>query len=387
MPSISDREKNPVSPIKVGDSTGPHLSVVICTHNRYNVLPGAIESILHQQMDSALLELIVVDNSADQSHATEFAKRYQQAPLLYLFEPIQGLSNARNVGLSKARGPIVAFIDDDAIADPKWGECIMHAFALYGFGKVGVVGGRVLPLWTQQRPNWLSDKLLSYLSVVDWGGELRELDKDSWLVGCNIAYNRDELLRVGGFSRALGRYGDAVLLSNEETDVAEKLNAQGLISVYAPEATVHHVIDPGRLSRAWFRRRAAWQAVSDLVKNSQCAERAFRQSEQRLLWTLENQRRAVGIFSNESTAEEFEEEMGLIYDLTIANLCGGATVPKSPEKEGAHLHLLLWRAFLRREAAKFFCTVGLRDLGTKKFNEAQGEIAHLQAKMSEKASL
>jgi hypothetical protein len=60
-------------------------------------------------------------------------------------------------------------------------------------------------------------------------------------------------------------------------------------------------------------------------------------------------------------------------------------MPKSPERDSAHLHLLLWRAFLRREAAKFLCTIGLSDSGAKKFNQAQGEIAHLQAKMSEKS--
>jgi hypothetical protein len=261
----------------------------------------------------------------------------------------------------------------------------MRAFALYGLDKVGVVGGRVLPLWVEQRPKWLGDKLLSYLSVIDWGGELRELNKENWLVGCNIAYNREALLRIGGFSRALGRYGDSVLLSNEEIEVAEKLNAQGLISVYSPEATVHHVIDPNRLSRAWFRRRAAWQAVSDLVKNSQCSADAFRQSEHRLQWALQNQSRAVGFFSDESSSEEFEEEVGLIYDLTFANLCGGAAKPKSPERDSAHLHLLLWRAFLRREAAKFLCTIGLSGAGSKKYNQAEGEIAHLQAKMSEKS--
>jgi glycosyltransferase involved in cell wall biosynthesis len=387
MPSAPDREDKTVNAIKVSDCARPRLSVVICTHNRYNVLPDAIESILHQQMDAALLELIVVDNSTDQSHAAEFARRYEQDQLLYLLEPIQGLSNARNVGLSKARAPIVAFIDDDAIADPKWAEHIVHAFELYGLRRVGVVGGRVLPLWIQQRPKWLSDKLLSYLSVVDWGDELREVNQENWLVGCNIAYNRDELLQVGGFSRALGRYGDGVLLSNEETDVAEKLNAKGLISVYAPEATVHHAIDPDRLSRAWFRRRAAWQAVSDLVKNSQGAADAFQQSQQRLLWTRENRSQAVGFFSEESSAEEFEQEVGLIYDLTIANLCGGATLPQSPVRNDAQVRLLLWRAFLRREAAKFFCTIGLHDYGAKKFNEAQGEIAHLQAKKAEKAEL
>ena len=69
--------------------------------------------------------------------------------------------------------------------------------------KAGVVGGRVLPLWVEQRPKSLGNKPYQYLSVIDWVAKLRESDKDNWLVGCNIAYNREALLRIGGFSRAL----------------------------------------------------------------------------------------------------------------------------------------------------------------------------------------
>jgi hypothetical protein len=67
---------------------------------------------------------------------------------------------------------------------------------------------------------------------------------------------------------SLGRIGsDFSLLSNDESEVTERIRAMGRISMYAPAATVEHVIDPARLTREWFRRRPAWQAVSDFIQD------------------------------------------------------------------------------------------------------------------------
>lgn len=174
-------------------------------------------SLFRQDLQPGLLEIIVVDNSPDQNAAARFAQRYATAPLRYLREPIQGLSNARNIGAASARAAIVAYIDDDAIAAPQWARNILAGFDSFSLDRVGIVGGRVLPLWIAPKPDWLDNSLLKYLSIVDWGGELREVSSENYQVGCNIAYNRRALLQVGGFSTALGRNGSgAVLLSNEE---------------------------------------------------------------------------------------------------------------------------------------------------------------------------
>jgi glucosyl-dolichyl phosphate glucuronosyltransferase len=74
--------------------------------------------------------------------------------------------------------------------------------------------------------------------------------------GCNIAFDKTTLMAAGGFSR-----------SNDELEVMERIRATGRISIYEPAATVEHVIDPARLTREWFRRRAAWQAVSDFIQD------------------------------------------------------------------------------------------------------------------------
>ena len=110
------------------------LSAVICTYNRYDLLPEAIESLVKQDIPTGLLEIIVVDNSPDQGGAASFGQRYAGlSNLTYLVEPKPGLVNARNIGTAAAVGRIVAFIDDDARASltasarPSFPRCTEHA--------------------------------------------------------------------------------------------------------------------------------------------------------------------------------------------------------------------------------------------------------------------
>jgi glycosyltransferase involved in cell wall biosynthesis len=308
-------------------SPKPHLSVVVCTFDRYDVLPDAICSLQRQQLDAGSLEIIVVDNSPSHEKATRFRARFADEPgLAYLLEPTPGLSHARNVGVARARADIVAFIDDDALAAPDWASHILRAFQAYP-GSAGVVGGRVLPRWVGARPLWLSDDLLGYLSIVDWGGQTRMLQSDEWLVGCNIAFDKLALSSVGGFSRALGRVGAGLaLLSNEDIEVAEKIHRAGRLSIYCPEAVVHHVIDPARLTRAWFRRRSAWQAVSDYIKDPERVAAYSPAAVEHLRRKLLDGSRGLGagFFSVTEDPQAFKGDVALAYDLVVAMLGGGA---------------------------------------------------------------
>ncbi len=308
---------------------GPRLSVVVCTYNRYDVLPDAIDSLLRQEVERGFLEILVIDNSPDQEKARAFGAQYDDDPRVkYFLEPVPGLSNARNRGTGLAKAPFVAFIDDDAIASPQWAEEITAAFDAFS-PDAAVVGGRVLPHWISPKPPWLAEELLIFLSVVDWGGPRGKLDPAKWLVGCNIAFDKKVLLEAGGFSTALGRIGPAYsLLSNEETEVTQKIHAMGKISIYAPDALVKHVIDPGRLSRDWFRKRMAWQAVSDYLKDGKSTSEYAKAAMEHLKDLLKDKSRRIppGFFLATDDGATFQKEMGIVYDLMVATLAGGVEV-------------------------------------------------------------
>jgi glucosyl-dolichyl phosphate glucuronosyltransferase len=244
----------------------------------------------------------------------------------------------------------VAFVDDDAIVAPNWAREIVRAFELYG-ERAGVVGGRIIPRWLKPKPVWLSDGLLGYLSIIDWGGDVRELKATEWLAGCNVAFRKSVLISVGGFSRALGRIGSGLsLLSNDEIEVMEKIHAAGRVSIYAPDATVQHVIDPERLTRAWFRRRAAWQAVSDFIKDGEKASAHASAAAEHLHRVLRpGARRApLGFYTATDDVHEFEQDVALTYDLVISVLSGG--VENDVGRPSIQAKAIAWvRALLQRQ--------------------------------------
>ncbi len=326
----------------------PRLSVVVPTYNRYDVLPDAIASLLAQRLP---VEAVVVDNSPDAAASAAFGARYGGAPgLRYLLETVPGLSNARNRGLSEARGEVVAFLDDDAIAGPGWSAAILHAFDTLG-GATAVVGGRVVPRWVTPRPAWLPDNLLSYLSIVDWGGALRPLRDGEWVAGCNLAFRRDAVAAAGGFSRGLGRTGGgASLMSNEENDIIARIRAAGGIVAYAPDAVVEHVIDPARLTQAWFRRRAAWQAVSDFASDAERATAYAPRAVGHLRLLAGGGAPRLGVYAPTEDPDIVNADVGGAYDLVMAMLhSGGAetggAAPSTTRRQRAEARL---RAVLLR---------------------------------------
>jgi glucosyl-dolichyl phosphate glucuronosyltransferase len=262
-----------------GDSWGqvlanPSISAVICTHNRYEFLTGSIASLLAQDTGREDLEIIVVDNSTDPKSARKFGDEYAALDNFhYVYEPTPGLSNARNVGARLASAPIIAYIDDDAIASPQWARAILAAYDKFG-KDAAVVGGPVRPIWLKPRPEWFKQEFEGFFSIVDRGNECRELLPEEWLAGCNISFRREILLSVGGFSINLGRGGALSLLSNEETRILDVIRANGKKIIYAPGAVADHYVDATRTSPDWLKRRIAWQAVSDVLSKPEMSAEA-----------------------------------------------------------------------------------------------------------------
>ncbi|MEI9930868.1 MAG: glycosyltransferase [Rhizomicrobium sp.] len=226
----------------------------------------AIGSLTRQSLDFGDYEILVIDNSPDHEKSKDVSKSFLEIPnLTWVIEKTPGLSNARNVASDRARAPIIAYMDDDAIARPDWLEAMLAAFEEFGTS-AQVAGGRVEPLWEIPRPEWLHDSLLGYVSVVDWGGATRISTDSEWVAGTNIAFRVKALQDVGGFPVHLGRkHGGQSLLSNDEVDVVEKLGAKNIWVIYAPHASVQHLVPAERLKQSWVspaRRMASGLGLS-----------------------------------------------------------------------------------------------------------------------------
>lgn len=261
-PKADDR-----SGVNTRPSLAREITAVICTHNRYDVLPDAIESLTAQSLPADAIEILIVDNSSDVAAQKDYWNlRELPDNAALLVEKVPGLSRARNIALREAHAPVIAYLDDDAIAMSDWCASIVEAFR--SIDDAGIVGGPVEPIWPASEPSWLHRWQQGFLTIVDHGSDLRTLADGEWLAGTNIAFRTSVLREAGGFNEALGRSGSA-LLSNEELAVTRRILDFGLRAYYLPLARVMHRVHAERATQRWLRQRVCWQAVSDLLSGAQ----------------------------------------------------------------------------------------------------------------------
>jgi glycosyltransferase involved in cell wall biosynthesis len=261
------------------------ISAIICTHNREMLLNQAIESLLSQDF-LGQFEVIVVDNASTDQTRRCIDAWLPHPRLRYVYEPTLGLSVARNTGAAVARGAILAYLDDDAMAGPNWLKTLYAAFQ--ADEALAIAGGKITLRWPigVVAPLWLSTNLTGSLGAFDLGDRPCTIKRAGHTPrGANYAVRALFLQGVGGFNVNLGRVGNN-LLSNEEVYLTEQALRLGWRVSYVPDAQVSHYVAPERLYRRWFLKRGWWQGVSECYRE-QIADRAgagqLRRGSERLL--------------------------------------------------------------------------------------------------------
>ncbi len=167
------------------------ISVILSTYNRFKTLAITLQSLCQQETDGSFdYEIIVVDNnSQDQTKETieSFAK--ENSKIYYVFEPKQGISNARNAGINNATGEILSFTDDDVIVDSNWLTIFVKFFEEF---QCDGIGGRVLPIYPNNTPQWVKDhpnQIAGAVVIYDQGEKIRQADFTmERFIGCNLAF-------------------------------------------------------------------------------------------------------------------------------------------------------------------------------------------------------
>jgi glycosyltransferase involved in cell wall biosynthesis len=197
----------------------PRVSVVVCSFNGERTLCECLEGLC--ALDYPDFEVIVVnDGSTDQTAA--IAASY---PVRLITTENQGLSNARNTGLSAATGEIVAYIDDDAYPDPHWLQYLARTFMEGDWAAVG--GPNLAP------PD---DGFVAGCIANSPGGPVHVLVSDceaEHVPGCNMAFRRSALAGIGGFDPQFRVAGDDV-------DLCWRLQAHHFKVGFSPAAVVWH---------------------------------------------------------------------------------------------------------------------------------------------------
>jgi len=226
------------------------ITVAICTYRRYRLLEKCLNSLKHQTQPLSGFRIIVIDNSLQPSEGAAFRDNIKGLPNLdYFITTEAGIAFARTFAVEQTNTEYVAFIDDDSIANNDWVEKMISAVDRHK-PNAGAIGGKVLPLWDVEKPNWFPDDMLGALAVVDWGDNECEIDEKfgNWLVSTNIAYKVDAVKQIHGFRKALGRNKDK-LICHEELDLHIRLKKAGYNIIYCPELIVNHKIHENRLNK------------------------------------------------------------------------------------------------------------------------------------------
>ena len=259
------------------DTTSPSISVVICTYNRYESLARTLQGLARLQVPSGLIwESIIVDNnSSDQTSKTvkSFMSREAGLTVRYVFEPLPGLSHARNSGVRESQGKILAFLDDDVVLPCDWLTEVRNAFEQYD---PACVGGRVLLHENGPRPSWWDEAYDGAVGKFDRGTSVilyGENDEQMVGIGANIAFKRIVFEKYGLFRSDLGKK-EKEPTTGEETEMVERLRKQKERIIYYPKALVYHCPSPERFSKRYlwqhFYGLGQWNFVNELDTSNPC---------------------------------------------------------------------------------------------------------------------
>lgn len=237
---------------------GPSVSVVICAHTeeRWDDTLAAAESVRCQK--HSVKELIVVVD-----HNQRLFQGLRSAlPDAFVTENRErpGLSGGRNTGVVMATSEIVAFLDDDAVAEPDWLAFLVDA---YSDPTVAGVGGLTLPRWDSKRPFWFPGEFdwvvgCSYVGMPPHRASVRNL------LGANASFRREIFANVGGFTSGIGRSSAKLPMGCEETEFCIRIGQRlpGAILVCDNRAVVWHRVIEARSRFSYYRARCYAEGLS-----------------------------------------------------------------------------------------------------------------------------
>jgi len=224
------------------------FSIIVPTRNRPEPLARCLAALARLDYPHAQFEILVVDDGSNQSLSETLAPFQCAMNVTLLTQPHLGPAAARNTGAMRARGPFLAFTDDDCAPAPSWlGALEAKLNALPGCA----VGGKTLNALDENIYAIASQLLIHYL----YAHYNRDPAQAHFIASNNFAVPRERFDQVGGFDASFPR------AAGEDRDFCDRWRRSGNQLAYAPEAVVYHASALNWKSfvrQHWGYGQAAW---------------------------------------------------------------------------------------------------------------------------------
>lgn len=239
---------------RAGDPLVGGVSVVVACHSeeRLPLLEGCVRSALGQEVLTPSEVVVAVDNNEALYRRLLSAYALQPRVKVVLNTARRGASATRNCGVAAAEGVLVAFLDDDVVADPAW---LRRLIAPLADPAVAGTGGSAVPRWQTSQPRWFPEEFMwvvgaSFKGMPTETAEVRNVWSE------NMAIRRKQFLSCGGFREGFGKLRDAS--APEDTEMCIRFARRtGDHWVYVPDARVEHFVPSARATFRFFLRRSA----------------------------------------------------------------------------------------------------------------------------------
>lgn len=198
--------------------------------------------------------MLVIDNNSkdDTFNVCDKFLPVSKFKFKYIFEPKQGLSNARNRGIKESSGDILIFTDDDVSVTDCW---LSEYDSIYINMSPDCVFGKIIPDWNGRKPEWLDKSLEVVFGFLDYGDKCFVVENYNYeFFGANFSIRRDILLEIGGFDPKLGRTSDKLFIG-EETLVFRWLMNNKKNIIYTPKSVVYHYIEEKSKTKEYLKKR------------------------------------------------------------------------------------------------------------------------------------
>lgn len=224
------------------------VSVCVCTYRRPELLWQTLVSLARQSFALGAFEIVVVDN--DPAHSAQpvvqrFAAKYKLPRVGYVTEVGRGVSHVRNRAVASSKASLIAFLDDDECADPRWLEELVRAQRTY---EADAVLGPVNSMLGPESPRWLRLVAGRHPSNTLRTGE----SVPAGIGGCgNSLFQRSALC-----NRGLQPFDPALSLSGgEDSEVFGWIRSRAGRIVWCADAIVLEHVPPDRRELRYYLAR------------------------------------------------------------------------------------------------------------------------------------